>query len=126
MRIAVTGTHGSGKTTLIEDFLERHPRYEHEPEPYLALAQNGVAFADGPIPQPAQIIPKSVAGDFAADAPRPRLLALHEGLRGRRSLYVDHRCYAFLNDENRPPMTSIVGACETTTSCPWSGAVATK
>ncbi len=47
MRIAVTGTHGSGKTTLVEDFLERHPGYEHEPEPYLALAQNGVAFADG-------------------------------------------------------------------------------
>jgi GTPase SAR1 family protein len=47
MRIAVTGTHGSGKTTLIEDFLERHPVYEHEPEPYLAMAQNGVTFADG-------------------------------------------------------------------------------
>ena len=47
MRIAVTGTHGSGKTTLVEDFLERHPGYEHEPEPYLTLAQNGVAFADG-------------------------------------------------------------------------------
>jgi GTPase SAR1 family protein len=47
MRIAVTGTHGSGKTTLIEDFLERHPGYEHEPEPYLALAQNGVMFSNG-------------------------------------------------------------------------------
>lgn len=47
MRIAVTGTHGSGKTTLIEDFLERRPGYEHEPEPYLALAQNGVMFSNG-------------------------------------------------------------------------------
>lgn len=47
MRIAITGTHGSGKTTLVEDFLERHPHYEHEPEPYLTLAQNGIAFADG-------------------------------------------------------------------------------
>ncbi|HEY0853445.1 MAG TPA: AAA family ATPase [Devosia sp.] len=47
MRIAVTGTHGSGKTTLVEDFLERHPGYEHEQEPYLALAQTGIAFADG-------------------------------------------------------------------------------
>jgi hypothetical protein len=47
MRIAVTGTHGSGKTTLVEDFLEQRPGYEHEPEPYLALAQNGVTFSDG-------------------------------------------------------------------------------
>jgi GTPase SAR1 family protein len=47
MRIAVTGTHGSGKTTLVEDFLELRPGYEHEPEPYLALAQNGVTFSDG-------------------------------------------------------------------------------
>lgn len=47
MRIAVTGTHGSGKSTLVEDFLEQHTGYEHEPEPYLALAQNGVMFSDG-------------------------------------------------------------------------------
>lgn len=32
--IAVSGTHGSGKTTLIEDFLAAHPEYGHEPEPY--------------------------------------------------------------------------------------------
>ena len=32
--IAVSGTHGSGKTTLIEDFLAVHPDYAHEPEPY--------------------------------------------------------------------------------------------
>ena len=48
MRIAVTGTHGSGKTTLIEDFLDRHRGYVHEQEPYWALVQQGVAFADGP------------------------------------------------------------------------------
>jgi len=48
MRIAVTGTHGSGKTTLIEDFIEAHPDYAHEQEPYWALVQQGVTFADGP------------------------------------------------------------------------------
>ncbi|RYE11406.1 MAG: hypothetical protein EOP22_00685 [Hyphomicrobiales bacterium] len=47
MRIAVTGTHGSGKTTLIDDFVDRHRHYERELEPYWALAQNGVPFADG-------------------------------------------------------------------------------
>ena len=48
MRIAVTGTHGSGKTTLIEDFCTQSPSYELVPEPYWLLAQDGTPFADGP------------------------------------------------------------------------------
>lgn len=48
MRIAVTGTHGSGKTTLVEDFVAAMPGYESVPEPYWLLAQQGVVFADGP------------------------------------------------------------------------------
>jgi len=34
VRIAVSGTHGSGKSTLIEDFVAAHRDYVHEPEPY--------------------------------------------------------------------------------------------
>lgn len=34
MRIAVSGTHCSGKSTLVEDFVAAHPEYLHEPEPY--------------------------------------------------------------------------------------------
>ncbi|HYI07684.1 MAG TPA: AAA family ATPase [Thermoanaerobaculia bacterium] len=34
MRIAVSGTHCSGKSTLVEDFLAAHRDYLHEPEPY--------------------------------------------------------------------------------------------
>ncbi|HEX7830976.1 MAG TPA: hypothetical protein VF787_15075, partial [Thermoanaerobaculia bacterium] len=34
MRIAISGTHGSGKSTLIDDFLHAHRDYAHEPEPY--------------------------------------------------------------------------------------------
>ncbi len=48
MRIAVVGTHGVGKTTLVEDFCAAHPGYEHVPEPYWLLAQQGVVFANGP------------------------------------------------------------------------------
>jgi hypothetical protein len=48
MRIAVTGTHGSGKTTLIDDFMDRHRHYEHAQEPYWELAQQGMPFANGP------------------------------------------------------------------------------
>jgi hypothetical protein len=39
VRIAISGAHCSGKTTLVEDFLERHPEYVHEPEPYEWLAE---------------------------------------------------------------------------------------
>jgi len=34
VRIAISGTHGSGKSTLIEDFVAAHRDYIHEPEPY--------------------------------------------------------------------------------------------
>jgi len=34
MRIAVSGTHFIGKSTLIEDFVKRHPNYKSEIEPY--------------------------------------------------------------------------------------------
>lgn len=39
MRIAVSGTHCWGKSTLIEDFLAAHRDYVHEPEPYEWLSQ---------------------------------------------------------------------------------------
>jgi len=39
VRIAVSGTHASGKTTLIEDFLAAHADYAFEPEPYEWLDQ---------------------------------------------------------------------------------------
>lgn len=39
VRIAVSGAHGSGKTTLVEDFVAAHPDYVHEPEPYEWLAE---------------------------------------------------------------------------------------
>ncbi|KZL12509.1 hypothetical protein PsAD2_03814 [Pseudovibrio axinellae] len=48
MRIAVTGTHGSGKTTLQEDFVDQHQAYEVVQEPYWELAQQGVMFAQQP------------------------------------------------------------------------------
>lgn len=37
MRIAVSGTHFIGKSTLIEDFIKAHPEYKHEIEPYYQL-----------------------------------------------------------------------------------------
>jgi hypothetical protein len=46
VRIAVSGTHGSGKSTLVEDFVARHRHYVHEPEPYEWLDGCGEAAAD--------------------------------------------------------------------------------
>lgn len=49
MRIAVSGTHGTGKSTLIDEFLREHPEYLHEPEPYTVLVEDlGEAFSEEP------------------------------------------------------------------------------
>jgi AAA domain len=48
MRLAVVGTHCSGKTTLVEDFASMFPTYGHEGEPYYALLEQGVVFSDPP------------------------------------------------------------------------------
>lgn len=37
MKIAISGTHFMGKTTLIEDFIKQHPSYKREIEPYYKL-----------------------------------------------------------------------------------------
>ena len=49
MKIAVSGTHCCGKSTLIEEFLRRHPGFDHEPEPYTVLEEDyGEVFAAEP------------------------------------------------------------------------------
>jgi hypothetical protein len=49
MRIAISGTHCCGKSTLIDAFLLAHPEFAHEPEPYEALQDEyGETFAAEP------------------------------------------------------------------------------
>jgi hypothetical protein len=49
LRIAVSGTHGSGKSSLVTSFLAVHRDYIHEPEPYEWLVDlYGDAFSDEP------------------------------------------------------------------------------
>jgi hypothetical protein len=49
MRVAVSGTHGCGKSTLIDAFLLNHGDYLHEPEPYEQLHDlYGESFAAEP------------------------------------------------------------------------------
>jgi hypothetical protein len=49
MRIAVSGTHCCGKSTLVAEFLAKHPEFVYEPEPYIALQEShGEIFAAEP------------------------------------------------------------------------------
>jgi predicted ATPase len=52
MRVAVSGSHGTGKSTLIAAFLERRPEYAYEPEAYEALADDvALTSSEGPTPE---------------------------------------------------------------------------
>jgi len=49
MRIAVSGTHGVGKSTLIDKFLRTHQEFTHEPEPYTMMVEDfGEEFSEEP------------------------------------------------------------------------------
>src|ERR1041384_3889749 len=49
MRIAVSGTHCTGKSTLIDEFLKTHPEFAHEPEPYTVMVEDlGEEFSAEP------------------------------------------------------------------------------
>ena len=49
MRIAVSGTHCTGKSTLIDEFLRVHPEFVHEPEPYAVMVEElGEEFSAEP------------------------------------------------------------------------------
>jgi nicotinamide riboside kinase len=48
MRIAVTGAHKVGKTTLIEKLKEALPEYECKAEAYYELEEMGISFSEEP------------------------------------------------------------------------------
>ena len=49
MRIAISGTHCIGKSTLIDEFLRVYPEFVHEPEPYTVLVEDyGEEFSQEP------------------------------------------------------------------------------
>jgi len=41
MRIAISGSHSLGKSTVVNDWVARHPHFKREEEPYRALGLNG-------------------------------------------------------------------------------------
>jgi hypothetical protein len=48
MRIAISGSHGVGKTTLAEALAAALPNYELVPEPYRLLEDEGYVFPETP------------------------------------------------------------------------------
>ena len=48
MRIAVSGTHRAGKSTLVEHLAEQLPGYRVVDEPYRLLEEEGFEFSDPP------------------------------------------------------------------------------
>jgi hypothetical protein len=48
MRIAISGTHSSGKSTLVEALAEELPQYTIVDEPYSLLQEEGYEFSESP------------------------------------------------------------------------------
>jgi len=51
VRVAVSGSHSVGKSTLVAAFLSHHPEYAHEPEAFEVLADD-VELAESGAPMP--------------------------------------------------------------------------
>lgn len=48
MQIAISGTHCAGKSTLVDDLIERLPHWESIAEPYYVLEEEGYDFGEVP------------------------------------------------------------------------------
>ena len=48
VRIAISGTHRVGKSTLVEELSAALPKYKTVDEPYHAMEEDGYEFADPP------------------------------------------------------------------------------
>ena len=69
MRIAVCGTHGTGKTTLVDALAPHLPGYEVVDEPYRQLEDEGEEFAERPTAEDFERqLERAIAGLEASDA----------------------------------------------------------
>jgi hypothetical protein len=69
MRIAVSGSHGTGKSTLIAAFLERCPDYVHEPEAFETLGDEIDFEGDEPTPDGLRLLLDHTAAAIDAHGP---------------------------------------------------------
>jgi hypothetical protein len=68
--VAVSGSHNTGKSTLIAAFVERRPEYIHEPEAYEVLADDvALTSSEGPTPEGLESLLQYTASAVAGHAP---------------------------------------------------------
>jgi hypothetical protein len=67
MRVAVSGSHGTGKTTLISAFLAQRPRYRDAPEAFETLADDIdlASCEEGPTPEGLQALVEYTVAELA-------------------------------------------------------------
>ena len=70
MRVAVSGSHGTGKSTLIAAFVERRPQYVYEPEAFETVGDDiDLDESGGPTSEGLHRLLDHTAGVVAAHAP---------------------------------------------------------
>jgi hypothetical protein len=75
MRVAVSGSHSTGKSTLIAAFVERRPEYVYEPEAYETLADDiELTSSEGPTPEGLQALLEYALTAVAMYAPGARVI----------------------------------------------------
>jgi hypothetical protein len=95
MRIAVSGSHATGKSTLIAAFLARRPGYRHEAEAYETLADDiDLTEEAGPTPEGLEALLRHTIATLATFAPDDDVIV-------ERSP-VDYLAYAAANRRRWP------------------------
>ena len=75
MRVAVSGSHGTGKSTLIASFLERRPDYASEPEAFETLGDDiDVTPGKGPSLEGLGALLAFTLGTVSAHSPGARVI----------------------------------------------------
>jgi hypothetical protein len=75
MLIAVSGSHSTGKSTLIGAFLDARPEYSYEPEAYETLADDvALAASEGPTEDGLELLLEFSVAAVGAAAPGARIV----------------------------------------------------
>jgi hypothetical protein len=77
VRVAVSGSHGVGKSTLIAAFLGRHPGYAHEPEAFEVVGDD-VDLTEAGVPTPEGLRTLLEYTAFAVEAHAPGACVIFE------------------------------------------------
>jgi len=69
VRVAVAGSHGTGKSTLVAAFLDRCPSYVHEPESFETLGDDVEIEGEGPTAEGLRLLLEHTASVIETHGP---------------------------------------------------------